>query len=1313
MKQARIISCVIAIMLVLTAARAQVSTSSVTGVVQDASGAVVPGAKVVVKDEATGTTFETTTTSAGSYAVQALKPGQYTVTISKPGFQTLTSVHNVLEVGAPLVVNASLKVGSESVTVQVESSYERVETGNATVSGLVTEQEVKQLPLNGRNPLNLITLEPGVVQRTTGSAGSGTHVFGSRDRAHNVTIDGIDANESTVPNPQSNIQRLNPDNVQEYRVVTLNATAEMGRNSGANVTVATKSGTNEIHGGVYYFNRNTAYNANEWFSNASVPPLPKADLKLHQWGFDVGGPLKKDKTFWFGSYQGNRILQTQPISAALGGIPTVYTSQARGGMFQFLRGCVNYTTGAPCANPLTPGPNEVASNSPLLVDPNTGALRPGVPVCGGSVSSNCVDTYNIFANDPAGIGGDSAVLGLMGRIPAANFFNQGDGLNTAGYNWNPPSKFVGPHWMIRVDHRFNDYNNIFVRYLQNSYDTLDGDFLNARPKVFPGFPPLGEVLRNGRNLAVSYRHVFSRRLVNEFTAGFNRFRFQFTFGESNKDFPDFTKVFPWADECVFGSFLNIDAPYCLSGHTARFITTPQFIDNLAWTKGGHTLRFGTNIRLYYHNDARGFFGSGILSPIIRFDQNLRTGGFTNLPTARSSTNPQGIDSGDLVTLQQTIVELAGIPARLLQSYIGDFGSNSFVPGLLAGVHTRARQFDFYAQDEWKLRPNLTLNLGLRWEVNPPAFDAGALNHIPSAPFTSGSVGFIPHDSWYDRMNARALGPRLGIAWSPDQKTAVRVGYGLLFDTISTFQVTAVAGKLPGFLKICNARISSTGTVSALTSGCTPPTGTTNRIAVGFPISMPPPTSQPSIALNGPNQVQGIAPNVGAFDPNLKNPAVHEWTLTIQRELPWAFVVQGGYVGKRGTHLYRAYDINQVDVKPEFLAAFNVARQNFLNGCNPDGTSCPPGVTGTPPTLLINMVGASNVRSVLNASAAKTLLRNASVGGIANRIDQLVNISANGFPANYFRPDAQYSQVFWFDSGGDSYYHAGFVELRRRFEKGLTLGLSYTYGKSIDDLSLDPVGAATGGALSTLSFSRTPLDVRNFRLDRSVSDFDNRHVLISNIVWEIPLGRGHTLGGGWPGFLNQILGGWQWTGIYDYQSGEPFSIGSGSFTANGGHVSRADIRGPVPAPKLQFVPGIRGPVLWNVGSLITNPADPNFLCRNVIGTQSYFCIPPPGSVGNTGRNTFYMPNAFWNFDMGVGKRFKMTERMNLEYRAEFFNVFNHPNFENPRNASSGSPTLTSPLFGQTCCVSSSLPSSATVIAIGEPNRVIQFGLKLIF
>src|SRR6266704_3318543 len=412
---------------------AQVSTSSITGVVTDASGAVVANARVEAKNENTGGVFNQSTTSSGNYSFASLTPGSYSITVTLSGFQTFTSVHNILTVGAPLVVDVSLKLSAIGQTVEVvESNYQRLETSNATLSDIMDTKQVQDRPLNGRNPLSLLTLEPGVVQRTTNGAGSGTHVFGSRDRAHNVTIDGIDANESTVPNPQGNIQRLNPDNVQEFRTVTLDATAEQGRNSGANVIVATRPGTNTFHG------------------------KNRPELKLHEYGFAVGGPIIKNKTFFSGTFQNNLINQTEPISATNVGIagfgaPTVYTSLARTGNFRFVRGCINLV------NPACPkkDPNNITRNSPRLVDAS-GNLNAGVPVCNGTtIVGNCVDSsYNIFANDPQGIGGDPAVLALMNSLPAANAFSLGDGLNQAGFNWNPPSQFKGPHYYVRVDHTF-------------------------------------------------------------------------------------------------------------------------------------------------------------------------------------------------------------------------------------------------------------------------------------------------------------------------------------------------------------------------------------------------------------------------------------------------------------------------------------------------------------------------------------------------------------------------------------------------------------------------------------------------------------------------------------------------------------------------------------------------------------------------------------------------------------------------------------------------------------------------------------------
>src|SRR5499433_1379431 len=255
-------------LLIASVALAQTATSGIRGSVSDASGALVPGAMVTARNEATAVTYTQTTTEAGLYGFPSLPVGPYTITVALPGFKTASKTGNILEVSTPLAINMTLEVGGVTETVSIAAETDVLQTTNASIGEVIERKAIVDLPLNGRNPLALIALEPGVVQRSAGATGSGLHVNGARDRAVNVTVDGIEANESSVPNPVSDLYRLNPDNVQEYKVTTNNATAEEGRNSGASVSIATRGGTNELHGTVFEFFRNTALNASDFFSNA-------------------------------------------------------------------------------------------------------------------------------------------------------------------------------------------------------------------------------------------------------------------------------------------------------------------------------------------------------------------------------------------------------------------------------------------------------------------------------------------------------------------------------------------------------------------------------------------------------------------------------------------------------------------------------------------------------------------------------------------------------------------------------------------------------------------------------------------------------------------------------------------------------------------------------------------------------------------------------------------------------------------------------------------------------------------------------------
>lgn len=1259
---------VVGLTLLSAFAFSQTSTSSISGIVTDSSGAVVPGASVTVTNEATGVAEQQTTTAAGLYSFPALPAGSYTITVESKGFKTARRAKNLLEVNTPITVNISLEIGETTEVVMVEADAEQIQVSNAAIANVVTQKAIVELPLNGRNPLNLLVLEPGVVQRSAGGAGTGVHVNGSRDMSHNVTIDGIDANESSVNNPLNNVYRLNPDNTSEYKVTTSNATAEEGRNSGASVSVATRSGSNQFHGTVFEFFRNTALNANEFFANALGTAKP--DIKLNQYGLEFSGPVKKNRSFFFFSWQGQKINFSQPIDQVFGGTPDLYTATARAGVFRFWR--------ADPRNPFRLGGVEITRNSPLLVDSYTGALRPGVRECASPTDLNCVASYNFAADDPRRIGVDPVIQRFMNARPLPNNFTSGDGLNQATYLWNPPTKVRGPSYMGRLDHRINDNQSLFARYIHADNNTLDGDPNNDRPQVYPGLPPMGEVFRASKNFAIGHRWVVSPRVVNEFTAGISRFVFLFTQGEANPDWPN---IPPYARGSGT-AFNNFDPGILNTPRTFRAVTTPQVLDNLSIVTGSHIVKTGFNFRFYRHNDQRGQPGGVNVTPLLTFSRTVRPPSGFNIPS---------MDALDANLLLGAINDVLGIPARLSQTFLGDLKSDAFLPFRsgdvvnLWNVGHRLKQYNFYVQDEWKVRQNLTINAGLRWELNMPPTEAAGRVYVPDRPVVGSSepVTFRKADSWFSRKNWLALGPRLSFTWTPrnSHTTVVRAGYGMAFDTLSSFQVTAVAGRVPGLTVSCSSTAGG-----STTPGCTPVPD--RRIAEGFPQEMALPSRKPSEFLTPPVQVLANAPGLTVFDDNLKVPTVHQFNLNIQRELPGQIVVQAGYVGRRGTRLFRAYDINQISadaILPSFLAM----QSNLAKGCQPHGAGCPSGVTPDPvPLASTPGLPASFFTS---AQTRNDLLQNAA-GNLAGRVEQ-TTVNAR------LRPNQQFGAITYVDAGGDSYYHSLQTTARKRFANGLLFGVAYTFGKSIDNQSVDPIASSSGGGLSATN-SRTPTDIRNWRNERGRSDFDRTHSFTGNFIYELPFGRGKKFGGDMSGILNHIAGGWSVNGVFSASSGEPFSIRSGVRTSNFSHESRAEVIGELPPVRLQAREGVIGPVLFG----------PEAFCSETVRTNC-LTIPAPGDNG-AGRNIFNSPG-YWNMDTSVSKRFSINERVSMQFRTEFFNVFNHANFDNPRNASVGNASVLARVPGQTCCNTVAPASTQTIIQTGESARVIQLALKILF
>jgi Carboxypeptidase regulatory-like domain/TonB-dependent Receptor Plug Domain len=1246
---------------------AQTSTTQISGTVSDATGASVPNAAVALTNDSTGVVQRQTTTEAGLFAFPSIPAGAYTVRVEAKGFRTYQSHGNIVQINTPLALAVSLEVGAVGDTVEVTASSEAVQTSNAVVGNVVERKAIMELPLNGRNPLNLLMYEPGVVQRS----GNTVNVNGARAMAVNVTIDGIEANESTNPNPTNNIFRLNPDNVQEFKVTTSNPSPEEGRNSGANVSIATRSGTNQIHGTAFEFFRNTALNANEFYANAQGGSKPL--IQLNQYGFEVGGPIRKNKTFIFGSWQGQKVNFADPIDKTFGTV-NLYSSTA-------LTGIYRYFVVDPAASFSVNG-QRITQNTPVLIDPRSGQLAGGVRNCASPTDANCVASYNIFANDPLHRGLDATVKSVLGGYPAPNSYSAGDGLNTGAYQWNSPVRVRGPQYMVRLDHTLTDKHILWGRWLGAEQNTLGGDPLNSRPQVLPGYPARGEVFRPAHNIAVGLRSILTPRVVNELTVGYSRFTFLFTQGEANPLFPNTPRF----------TFNNSSVDYTANPRTSRAVNVPQIIENVSYVTGAHVIRLGVNVRMYQHNDQRGDVGGTSLVPSISLSRATRPPAGFALPTLSAGTTA-GISATDLNRLQGTINDLLGIPASLTQVFMGNINSDTFLPFkngekavTLWAQGQRTKQYNFFAQDEWKLRRNVSISYGVRWELNGPPTEAGDRVYVPNKPIdgSQGTVTFVHAERWYQNWNTGALAPRLGVTWSPgsSSKMVVRGGYGIAFDPISTFQVTSIATAVPGQTYTCSSTLGSTGAATT-TPGCASVPNI--RLADGFPNELPLPTAKPSSFLTPPLQLQNNAPAARVFDPQLKLPTVHMWNLTLQRELPGGYIVSAGYVGRRGERLYRTWDANQIDSAPILPSFLAMQKNSAISGCRPDGTLA----NGNPCTgaAAVPLIQQGILTSAFaNSTTSITDLSQNAAGNMAGRIEQTTL-------ALKLRPNQQFAQILYLDNGGDSVYHALQVTFRKRFDRqGLLLNGGYTFSKSIDDLSIDPVGSTTGGGLTTTA-SRTPADARNYDNERARSEFDQRHVLNWSGIYELPFGKGKKLMGNANPFLNGIVGGWSLNGIYTYQSGEPFTIRSGVLTANFSAQSRAALKPGIelPQPQLQQKAGVVGPVFF-----------PN---------ADAFTFPGPGQLG-IGRNIFQGPS-YWNVDLGITKGFRISEKARMVLRTEMFNAFNHPNFRNPRDASVGSPAVNSSVFGQACCVTLSTASSATTNQNGESWRVIQLALKVSF
>jgi len=1232
-------------------ALAQGTTSRVTGTVSDPSGAVVPGATVTLTNEGTSVAFTAETTDSGTYVFESVQVGLYTVTVERQGFKRFVSTTNQVNVNQPATVDVALEVGGLEDTVQVVASAELVQTSSSGNFGnTVEERAIETLPIvgsRGRNPIDLILFQPGVVAGS--NAGGGVHVHGARDRAFNFTLDGIDINETSAGGSNFTPLRTNPDSITQFQVVTGNFTAELGRSSGAQVTLVTKSGTNEYHGNLFEFYQTPRFHANEYENTINTilvggqrVPTAKPQFVQHIYGGSLGGPLHlprfgeggptfingKDRTFFFVNLQ---FLRT---SQSIFRNRTVYTQQARAGQFR-------YTVGRANGNILSSTPSVDASGNPL----------PGLNVA----------TFNIANNPNIPLAFDPTTMGLINLTPLPNNFTAGDGLNTAGFSFVAPQRERQYDFTTKIDHTFNENNVIYVRYSQGEQDTV-GDNVNGGLRSFPDLPDFVTTFRTPRNLAVNYRATLSPSMVNELVVGFNRFTFSFNNPDPNANVNSPVILNLPSDPLNASPTIN----------NARRLTTYQVVDNFSYLYNAHTFKFGTNLRLQEHLDDR----SSVAGLNTREIVTLGTGDNpvpATFGTAALPTGTNGINATDRGRLDSYINDFFGRIGRIQQGFVAADDGSVFAPAGTRFLYTAEYpEYDFYGQDTWKLRPNLTLDYGLRWEVrlSPRAPDDIILR--PESPVRFGEAptnqirfgeGKLYDDSY------RQFAPTVGLAWDPfsNGKTSIRANYRLAYDRTNTFVFSSfIFQSAPGLTRPRTVTANELGGNPLLRNGL-PVLSATDITPQAF-------RTPPAFSLD----------SLTVVDPDLSYPRTHQYGVSFQREVGFNSVLEVNYIGRQGRKLYGGYDANQVDITGNgFLTAFNQLQNpatragvltdpNFminqlLNGDSRLINVTVGGVTRreTGAEFLLRQITGGNVRlqngsiatNIVDAGGAATAAILAAQGRQRAGLPMagVSNLAVNGFSPFFFQPFPQFTgAVNVLENNDRSRYNALEVQLTRRATRGLGFQVSYTLAKSEDTRSFDPTFAVANRG-NAQSSANTPFDLRNRDYNYARSDFDRRHALQGYFLYDLPFGTGRRFGRDAGGALDKLIGGFEIAGIVRLFSGRPFTVYSGINPVSNVLQSPVSCNGCTP----------------DMGQITLENG------RNIFFTaeqRAQFFAPAAGELGNTGRNFFTGPKLF-QLDLTLAKKIRFDESRNLELRLEAQNATNTPSF--------GFPTaiLSSSSFGQ--------------------------------
>jgi hypothetical protein len=1244
------------------------STAGVTGTVTDANGAAVVGATVKLTDTKTAKEQTTTTNEQGSYAFARLSPGTgFTLTFTAQGFETLVVQNVSLGVSITETHNVQMTVGQVSNTVTVTSTGEAtLNTTDATIGNVIEERRLKDLPIQIRNsPASLLGLQPGVVGNNVGAAGANRigSVTGARADQGNITIDGIDANDQATGQAFATVGNAPIDAIQEFRAVTTNPSASEGRSSGAQIELVTKSGTNQFHGNVREYNRTAATAANSFFNNRAgtradgTQVSPRPQLTRNQFGGSIGGRIIKDKLFFFFDYEGRR--DAQGVSYAR----IVPLQHLREGRVAYL----NNTAGCPTNARLTTRPECIT----------------------------ILTTAQVAALDPKGIGANPALVSfLASRYPLPNDLTLGNGINTGGFRFNAPSKRLDNTYTSRYDWNATEKQRVFMRW--NIARRVQTDTVNSVAQQFPGDPETAQILVRDYAWVAGHTWVIKDNLINQATVGVSR---------SGLRFPNNLKTaFP--NQFTFGAGLT--APFASISEQDRFVLVPTIRDDVTWTKGKHNLSFGTQIKPI---DSK----SGLTNDFNNVTVGLG-GGLTNFNTS-PGLRPSTIGAGATrqASFDSPFAFILGRLASVSTSFNYSKDGTAFAPGTGKHRDFKYNEYEFYGQDNWRVRNDLTLSYGLRWQYYSAPYEKNGFQacndvdyeQLVSTRLKNAAAGIagptaepiLTYNLCGKGNNARPyyqpdrnnFAPRFSLAWNPsfkeglfgkvlgDRKTVIRGGGSVVYDRVGG-AVTFIQDQVSYLFD--NSASQSFGGTSANNSLLNNPrfTGLTT-----LPVSNTAPTiSHPFTPFVVNGVPTGLATGGGEFnyaiDQHFRTPYAIQYSVGFQRELPANFILEASYVGRQGRKLFTQADASQaLNFKDAASGQLMFSAFNALQA----------GSVANQPWFE-NQVGAATLANYgLTCPQAGTAfgfgpvsctgLVNAIYGGPGGTIengdtsDTIQDLYFNGLLRPNVGMSAQFGTNIYISNQGASSYNGMLVSLRKRFSKGLQFDLNYTWSHSIDNQS-SIANTVAGGLVC---------DITNLRACRGNSDFDIRHLVNANFIYELPFGRGRMWASGAPGWANQVIGGWEVTGIYAYRSGQAFTTTTGSFPVGFNFNSPAAFNNSG-----DFGTGIRNATTGSINYFanplaVFDPSNP---------TKGILRYPHHGEIGS--RNVLRGPS-FWNADIAILKNINLPwEGKRVQLRGEMYNVFNHNSFALPASL------ITSTAFGN-------ITSSSTTA------REMQFAIRLEF